>query len=186
MVDSVAAHRDWAAVAVGVHGRSAKSFPPTTRWCSAISTPTSWSTPTAGSTPWRPSPPSFPAGATASSGGGRRTTQKNRFARQIPDVTSVTVDGAPAPYRMLWEDGRRFRIAKIGDPDKTLSFGTHVFEIRYSIAGALDPGGTGADLRFAESTGDNASAPSVFYLGRHRRLLGQQNSAGRHLGDAAG
>ena len=38
-----------------------------------------------------------------------------------------------------------------------------MFEIRYSIPGALDPGGTGADLRFAESTGDNASAPSVFY-----------------------
>ncbi len=46
---------------------------------------------------------------------------------------------------MLWEGGQRFRVAKIGDPDQYLSSGTHVFEIRYTIDGVLDPGTTGAD-----------------------------------------
>jgi uncharacterized membrane protein YgcG len=91
------------------------------------------------------------------------STQKEPYARQLPEITSVKLDGEPAPYRMLWEGGKRFRVAKIGDPDKTLNYGTHVFEIRYSIPGALDPGSTGADLRFAESTGDGAPASSVFF-----------------------
>ena len=44
-----------------------------------------------------------------------------------------------------------------------LSFGTHVFEIRYTIPGVLDPGSTGADKTFADSTGDDAAAPSAFF-----------------------
>jgi Predicted membrane protein (DUF2207) len=83
--------------------------------------------------------------------------------RQAPDITSIKLDGEPAPYQMLWEDGNRFRVAKIGDPDEFLSFGTHVFEIRYTIPGVLDPGSTGTDKQFAESTGDDAAAPSVFF-----------------------
>ena len=65
---------------------------------------------------------------------------------------------------MLWEDGERFRVAKIGDPDQYLSWGTHVFEIRYSIAGVLDPGTTGADKTFAADMGAlsaSHSAPSA-------------------------
>ena len=80
-----------------------------------------------------------------------------------------------------------FRVAKIGDPDKYLGFGTHVFEIRYRIPGVLDPGSTGADKRFAQSTGDAAAA-------RRRCSSGTSSPdpwnneirAGRHLGDAAG
>ena len=56
-----------------------------------------------------------------------------------------------------------FRVAKIGDPNKYLGFGTHVFEIRYRVPGVLDPGSTGADKRFAQSTGDAAAARSVFF-----------------------
>ena len=81
------------------------------------------------------------------------TNQNNPRVRQKPEVTSVLLDGHPEPYQMLWEDGERFRVAKIGDPDTTLSYGTHVFEIRYTIPGVLDPGDTGAGQRFAESTG---------------------------------
>ena len=65
------------------------------------------------------------------------------------EVTSILMDGEPVPYQMLWEDGDRFRVAKIGDPDSYLTAGTHVFEIRYTIAGVLDPGDTGADKEFA-------------------------------------
>ena len=60
--------------------------------------------------------------------------------RQEPNVISVLMDGAPMPYTMLWEDGDRFRVAKIGDPGSYLDYGTHVFEIRYTIPGVIDPG----------------------------------------------
>ena len=83
--------------------------------------------------------------------------------RQRPEVTSVLLDGRPARYEMLWEDGRRFRVAKIGDPDRTLSYGAHVFEIRYTIPGVLDPGTTGAGKQFAATTGDPTAAPTVFF-----------------------
>ncbi len=91
------------------------------------------------------------------------SNQNHPYVRQVPDITSVKLDGQYAPYRMLWLDGKRFRVAKIGDPDEYLSFGTHVFEIRYTVPGVLDPGSTGADKIFAESTGDDAAAPSVFF-----------------------
>ncbi|WP_111509070.1 DUF2207 domain-containing protein, partial [Mycobacterium kyogaense] len=83
--------------------------------------------------------------------------------RQPPEITSIALDGAPVPYQMLWEDGRRFRVAKIGDPDRTLSDGGHVFEIAYRIRGVLDPGATGADHRFAQTVGAQESSPSVFF-----------------------
>ena len=75
----------------------------------------------------------------------------------------MLLDGRPVPYQMLWEDGQRFRVAKIGDPDEYLTWGTHVFEIRYTIPGVLDPGSTGADKQFAESTGDPNSTSAFFW-----------------------
>ncbi len=48
------------------------------------------------------------------------TNQNNSRVRQVPDVTSVLLDGKAASYQMLWEDGERFRVAKIGDPDQYL------------------------------------------------------------------
>ncbi|PEG34927.1 hypothetical protein CRI77_26345, partial [Mycolicibacterium duvalii] len=84
--------------------------------------------------------------------------------RQRPVVTSVLLDGRPAPYQMLWEGGDRFRVAKIGDPEVYLDYGTHVYEIRYRIDGVLDPGTVGADRQFAESFGEPpAENSSVFY-----------------------
>ena len=61
------------------------------------------------------------------------SNRNDPYVRQVPGITSVMLDGDPAPYRMLWTEGKRFRVAKVGDPDKYLSFGRHVFEIRYSI-----------------------------------------------------
>ena len=89
--------------------------------------------------------------------------QNDSHARQKPDVTSILLDGQPVPYQMLWEDGKRFRVAKIGDPDRTLSDGTHVFELRYRVPGVLDPGGTGADRRFAQTVGAPGTSRSVFF-----------------------
>ena len=86
--------------------------------------------------------------------------QNNPQVRQKPEITSVLLDGKPARYQMLWEDGERFRVAKIGDPDRTLRYGTHVFEIRYTIPGVLDPGDTGSDRKFAESIGGAGNPPA--------------------------
>src|ERR1700741_279823 len=83
--------------------------------------------------------------------------------RQKPEITSILLDGEPVSYQMLWEDGERFRVAKIGDPDRYLSYGTHVFEIRYSVPGVLDPGTTGADKAFATDVGAPSASPSVFF-----------------------
>jgi hypothetical protein len=64
--------------------------------------------------------------------------QNSPRVRQKPEITSILLDGEPVSYQMLWEDGERFRVAKIGDPDQYLSYGTHVVALRYSIAGVLD------------------------------------------------
>src|SRR5262249_37642975 len=81
----------------------------------------------------------------------------------VPDITSVMLDGQPASYQMLWSDAKRFRVAKIGDPDKYLGFGTHVFEIRYTVPGVLDPGSTGADKQFAGSAGAAPTGRTALY-----------------------
>ena len=89
--------------------------------------------------------------------------QNSPRVRQKPEITSILLDGEPVSYQMLWEDGERFRVAKIGDPDQYLSYGTHVFALRYSIAGVLDPGTTGTDKAFATTKGAPSTAPSVFF-----------------------
>ena len=85
--------------------------------------------------------------------------------RQKPEITSILMDGNPIDYQTLSESGGRFRVAKIGDPDRYLDWGTHVFEIRYTVPGVLDPGDTGARKEFATSAGQNAAGqpPSVFF-----------------------
>ena len=86
----------------------------------------------------------------------------NSHLRQLPEVSEISLDGNPVPYQLLWQNNDRFLVAKIGDPANYLTMGTHVFRIRYSISGVLDPGSVGAKKDFASSTGD-PSAPSVFF-----------------------
>ena len=101
--------------------------------------------------------------------------------RQTPEITSILLDGEPVSYQMLWEDGDRFRVAKIGDPDSTLSWGTHVYEIRYTVPGVLDPGSTGENRRFARSRRRPQLDVGVL-LERHRRLLEQRDPASARQG----
>ena len=82
--------------------------------------------------------------------------------RQVPDIREITLDGRPVPFE-LTEKADRFRAAKIGDPDYYLSSGTHIYTIRYTMPGVLDPGNMGAGKEFALSTGDQAATPSAFY-----------------------
>ena len=89
--------------------------------------------------------------------------QNSPRVRQKPEITSILMDGEPAPYQMQWEDGERFRVAKIGSPDTTLSPGTHVYEIRYTIPGVLDPGSTGENKQFATTTGHPNSTSAFFW-----------------------
>ena len=89
--------------------------------------------------------------------------QNSPRVRQKPEITSILLDGEPAPYQLLWEDGERFRVAKIGDPDSTLSAGTHVYELRYAVPGVLDPGTTGENRQFATTKGEPNSTSAFFW-----------------------
>lgn len=91
------------------------------------------------------------------------TNRNDASARQPPRITSILVDGSPADYQLLSESWDRFRVAKIGDPDVTLNPGPHTYEIRYTVAGVLDPGATGAQSRFAGQVGDPGGAASTFF-----------------------
>ena len=66
-------------------------------------------------------------------------------ARQEPTNISVLLDGKPVQTEVYWENPQ-LKTARIGDPHAFLTHGAHVFEIRYSIAGVLDPGTTGDEL----------------------------------------
>lgn len=59
--------------------------------------------------------------------------------RYEPQIDSITRDGAPEPFEMSWDGGRRYRVAKIGDPYVLLSPGSHVYRIAYAVDGAISP-----------------------------------------------
>ena len=185
VADSVGAHRLWGAVAAGVPRRR--------RRLSAVDDPVVFS--------------NYKADFIVNAGG--RLDAVETITAEFPSgrhglfrywaVTTRTTPGCgrsrrsprscstanAVPYQMLWEDGERFRVAKIGDPDEYLSYGTHVFEIRYTIDGVLDPGTTGADKTFADSTGDDSAIAVGVLLERHRAGVEQRDRTGRHLGHAA-
>ncbi|SLG86404.1 putative membrane protein (DUF2207) [Mycobacteroides abscessus subsp. massiliense] len=67
--------------------------------------------------------------------------------RLIPYDIKVTRDGHVEPTDLVWQQGRAFRVAKIGDPDRTLTPGEHVYVISYRIRGVLSPSTSGAAAR---------------------------------------
>lgn len=85
------------------------------------------------------------------------------YVRQIPNVASVTLDGADVPVEYSTERADRFVVAKIGDPDAYVSAGIHVYEISYTMEGVLGPPTSGDD-GFSSNAGDS-SVPvgSVFH-----------------------
>ncbi len=60
--------------------------------------------------------------------------------RRIVEDVEVTMDGGSVPVDMSVEEGR-YDVARIGDPDRTVSVGEHVYEISYSLPTVLTPGG---------------------------------------------
>lgn len=59
--------------------------------------------------------------------------------RYRPEIQSITLDGTAVPYELSWENGERFMVAKIGDPDVFVSPGNHTYTISYTVPGALSP-----------------------------------------------
>lgn len=69
-------------------------------------------------------------------------------ARRIPHDISVTMDGGDVPVQINEnERGGRYVLARIGDPDSTVSVGEHVYVISYEIDGVLAEGTTGAETQ---------------------------------------
>ena len=69
-------------------------------------------------------------------------------SRRLPHDISVTMDGKSVPVEMSREAGGEYRVARIGDPDHTVSAGDHVYEIDYRINGVLTPGTHGSTTEF--------------------------------------
>lgn len=65
--------------------------------------------------------------------------------RAIPRDVEILQDGQPAEVDWSWESGRRYKVAKIGDADTTLTEGPHVYVITYAIDGVLAEPGTRFD-----------------------------------------
>lgn len=57
--------------------------------------------------------------------------------RALPRDIEIEQDGEPAEVKWLWKEGRRFRVAQIGDSGRVLDPGTHVWTISYDVDGVL-------------------------------------------------
>ena len=81
--------------------------------------------------------------------------------RYQPDISSITLDGAPVQYETTWDGGRRYFVAKIGDPDRFVTPGTHVYRITYAIDGTISPVDAGK-VAYASTAGKDDGAASAF------------------------
>ncbi|MEO6606296.1 MAG: DUF2207 domain-containing protein, partial [Aeromicrobium sp.] len=82
--------------------------------------------------------------------------------RLVPKDIKVTLDGNSVPNQLLWENGRRYRVAKIGDPDNYVSAGPHTYTITYTIKGSLSPTSANPGRFESSSWTDKQKAESVF------------------------
>ena len=77
-----------------------------------------------------------------------RVDTNDEGARRVVEDVEVTLDGSDVDFEMLREDGGRFQVAKIGDPDRTVPTGLHTYESRYHIDGVLIEGTGDARTQF--------------------------------------
>ena len=82
--------------------------------------------------------------------------------RLTPENIKVTLDGQSVPNELQWQNGRRYRVAKIGDPDSYVSPGIHAYTITYTIKGALSPTSANPGTFASSSWTDKQKAQSVF------------------------
>lgn len=83
--------------------------------------------------------------------------------RLIPYDITVTRDGHDEPTDLVWQQGRAFRVAKIGDPDRTLTPGEHVYVISYRIRDVLSPSTSGAAARGSGSWPADQNRASFYW-----------------------
>ncbi|KQX75683.1 DUF2207 domain-containing protein [Aeromicrobium sp. Root472D3] len=88
---------------------------------------------------------------------------RDPHVRLEPEQVRVELDGRDVPFELSWEQGRRLRVAKIGDPDTTVSAGTHTYTISYLIDGVLSPTTAGNGTSGSSSWADDSPSRSVFY-----------------------
>lgn len=69
---------------------------------------------------------------------------QNSKVRYTPKDIEITLNGHDVPVDMQWEQGRKIRVAKIGDPDRTLRPGEHTYTISYRVDGVISPEGDGS------------------------------------------
>jgi len=69
-----------------------------------------------------------------------RTDPNDTSARRTVESVEVTFDGQDVPVEDYREQGGRYQVAKIGDPDSTVAIGTHTYAISYHIDGVLIAG----------------------------------------------
>lgn len=73
--------------------------------------------------------------------------------RYRPKDLVVQLNGGPVPTSNSWNKGRRYLVAKIGDPDRELAPGEHTFSISYHIDGVIAPSSVNSPMSsWSEST----------------------------------
>ncbi|WP_203336239.1 DUF2207 family protein [Nocardioides limicola] len=83
--------------------------------------------------------------------------------RHRPKLDSVRRNGNKEQVKLSWEKGRQFRVARIGDPERTLPSGVHTYTVQWHTEGVIGPADRG-DLRFAtEVPGTDDPVRSSFY-----------------------
>ncbi|MEO6471157.1 MAG: DUF2207 domain-containing protein, partial [Aeromicrobium sp.] len=86
----------------------------------------------------------------------------NSGIRYVPKGIGVSRDGQGEKAALSWEKGKRFRVAKIGDADNYVSEGSHVYRIKYHIAGALAPTNTANGKDTSSSWAGKKKGHSLF------------------------
>ncbi|MGB3304318.1 MAG: DUF2207 domain-containing protein [Gordonia sp. (in: high G+C Gram-positive bacteria)] len=63
--------------------------------------------------------------------------------RYRPEGIRVTMDGQSVPVQFHSEGAGRFEVAQIGDPDRTVTPGSHKYQISYRVSGTIADGDPG-------------------------------------------
>lgn len=82
--------------------------------------------------------------------------------RLVPKNIAITRDEQPDPVSLWWEQERRFRVARVGDPAVTLTPGPHRYNISFDVEDVLLPHDTGYSTQSASWAPPDPES-SVFY-----------------------
>ncbi|MEI6623774.1 MAG: DUF2207 domain-containing protein, partial [Actinomycetes bacterium] len=93
------------------------------------------------------------------------TDPSNPNIRRVPQITSITRDGTADPVEISWQSNNRIMVAKIGNPDVSVTPGAHTYVIAYTVPGVISPVSAGANKAFSFTAGENSSTPgeSAFF-----------------------